>query len=134
MIEGTASLFATEDDAPLATGIHDTEEHEHGHGHALDADDPRRLVGLASAAFVLGVAHEEEFDILGFCTGATEHCLDLMLVYAAAVILSLVALALLLVAGYERYEERVERYAEHFPTLSTAVLILMGIGFIAGVL
>jgi len=120
------------------THAHGAGEHGHGHDHAhshtLSADDSRGLWGLAYAAFVLGFAHEEEFEILGFCTGATDQCLPLMLAYAAAVLLALVALTLLLVAGVERYEERVGRWAEHFPTVSAAVLVLMGLGFIAGVL
>jgi hypothetical protein len=107
---------------------------QHGHDHTLSADDSRSLWGLASSAFVLGFAHEEEFEILGFCTGATDQCLPLMLAYAAAVVLALVALTLLLMAGFERYEERVGRWAEHFPTLSAVVLVLMGLGFILGVL
>jgi cytochrome c biogenesis protein CcdA len=118
------------------------EGHSHGHGdghsrshsHALSAEDPRGLWGLASSAFVLGFAHEEEFEILGFCTGATDRCLPLMLAYAGAVVVALVTLTLLLVAGFERYEDRVGRWAEHFPTISAAVLVLMGLGFIAGVL
>jgi len=109
-------------------------DHDHSSGPTLSADDPRGLAGLASTAFVLGFAHEEEFEILAFCTGAADHCLELMVVYALAVILALVALTLLLVAGYERYEERVGRYAAYLPTLSAAVLILMGLGFLAGVL
>ncbi|MFC7228139.1 hypothetical protein N0B31_12070 [Salinirubellus salinus] len=108
--------------------------HGDGHAHALSADDPRGLWGLASSAFVLGFAHEEEFEILGFCTGATDRCLPLMLAYAGAVVLALVGLTLLLVAGFERYEDRVGRWAEHFPTVSAAVLVLMGLGFLAGVL
>ncbi|MFC7156402.1 hypothetical protein ACFQPA_13215 [Halomarina halobia] len=122
--------------------------HDHGHegrrnrrehtdggrdcDHALDADDSRGLWGIASAAFLLGFAHEEEIQILGFCTGAADHCLSLMLTYAVAVIVALVGLTLLLVAGFERYEERVEGYAAYFPTVSAAVLILMGIGFVLG--
>jgi ABC-type nickel/cobalt efflux system permease component RcnA len=159
--DGEPSLFTDAGDTPGVTGVVDSggshdhadelgtlgpivsalpfvggtdDGHSHGHGGALDADDSRGLAGLASAAFVLGFAHEEEFEILGFCTGATRHCLDLMLVYAFAVVFALVALTLLLVAGYERYEERVERYAEHFPTVSAVVLVVMGLGFIAGVL
>ena len=127
-------------DTPSGTSvlgtIDDGHAHDHGHehDHALSADDPRGLVGLASTAFVLGFAHEEEFEILGFCTGATRHCLDLMLVYALAVVFALVVLTLLMVAGYQRYEERLEQYAGHFPTVSAAVLILMGLGFVTGVL
>lgn len=109
------------------------EDHDDHHVHELSADDPRGLWGITSAAFVLGFAHEEEFEIIALCTGSS-YCLELMFVYAFAVILALVALTLLFVAGYEQYEERAERYAEYFPTISAAVLILMGLGFIAGVL
>jgi len=118
-------------------GSHDHHDH-HDHAgdsphHALGADDPRGLAGLASAAFFLGFAHEEEFEILAFCTGAPGHCLPLMLVYATAVIVALVALTLLLVAGFERYEDRVGRYAAYLPTLSAVVLVAMGVGFLLGV-
>ena len=112
----------------------DHADHDHGAGSTLSADDSRGLAGLASTAFVLGFAHEEEFEILAFCTGAADHCLELMVVYALAVIFALVALTLLLVAGYERYEKRIGRYAAALPTISAAVLILMGLGFLAGVL
>ncbi|WP_254545481.1 hypothetical protein [Halomarina pelagica] len=108
--------------------------HSHSHAQALDADDARGLWGIASAAFLLGFAHEEEIQILGFCTGAADHCLGLMLTYAVTVVVALVGLTLLLVAGFERYEERVEGYAAYFPTISAAVLILMGLGFVLGVL
>jgi nickel/cobalt exporter len=110
-----------------------THNDTHDHTHELSADDPRGLWGITSAAFFLGFAHEEEFEIIALCAGST-HCLELMLVYAFAVILALVALTLLLVAGFEHYEEKVEHYAEYFPTISAAILILMGLGFIAGVL
>lgn len=117
---------------------HDGHEHEHGHGHDghdhLSADDvdERGLWGIVTAAFVLGFAHEEEFEIIGLCLGST-YCLELMLVYAVAVLVALVALTLLLVAGFERYEGRVARLAEYFPTISAVVLILIGLGFLFGV-
>lgn len=112
----------------------DAADHDHAHdGHGLSADDPRGLWGITSAAFVLGFAHEEEFQIIALCTGSA-YCLDLMLAYAVAVMSALLALTLLLIGGFERYEKRIGRYAEYLPTLSAAVLILMGCGFIAGVL
>jgi uncharacterized membrane protein SirB2 len=40
---------------------------------------------------------------------------------------------LVLVAGYERYEDRLERYTEYLPTVTDVILILMGVGFITGV-
>ena len=56
-----------------------------------------------------------------------------MLLYSVAVIVSLVGVTLLIVAGYERYEDRLEGYADYLPTFTAAVLVIMGIGFILGV-
>jgi nickel/cobalt exporter len=46
---------------------------------------------------------------------------------------SLVGLTLLLVAGYYRYEERIEGATEYFPLVSAVVLVVMGLGFVFGV-
>ena len=102
----------------------------HSHGSADEAAE-RGLWGIAGFAFVLGFAHEEEFEIIAMCAGS-DYCLSLMTVYALTVIAGIVALTLLLIAGYQRYEERVERYTDYLPAFSAAVLILMGLGFITG--
>lgn len=103
---------------------------DHSHRHVDEAD--RGLYGMAALAFVLGFTHNEEFDIIAICTGSA-YCLELMVLYSLAVIVSLVGVTLLLVAGYERYEERLEGYAHHLPTFTAAILVLMGIGFLLGV-
>jgi len=113
---------------------HDHDDGGHSHDHGLSADDPNGLWGIAGAAFLLGFAHEEEIQVLGFCTGASGQCVELILVYALAVVIALVALTLLLVAGFDRYEERMAGYAEYFHYVSGGVLVLMGLGFVAGVL
>jgi len=118
--------------------LHDDDEHSHDHdGHMHSGANPadaadRGLLGIAWFAFVLGFAHEEEFEIIALCAGST-HCLELMTAYALTVIAGIVGLTLLLIAGYERHEERVERYAPYLPVFSAAVLVAMGIGFITGV-
>jgi len=104
--------------------------HDHGHGSPADATD-RGLWGIAGFAFVLGFAHEEEFEIIALCAGS-EYCLSLMTAYALTVIAGIVSLTLLLIGGYERYEERVERYTDYLPLFSAAVLVVMGVGFVAG--
>lgn len=106
--------------------------HSHDHGAHFEDADSTDLASLVTTAFVLGFVHEEEFEIIGLCLGS-DQCLALMLAYALAVMVGLVGLTMLLLAGYSKYEERVERYAEYFPAFSAAVLILMGIGFIVGV-
>lgn len=103
--------------------------HDHG---GTDETTDRGLLGIAWFAFVLGFAHEEEFEIIALCAGSN-HCLSLMGAYALAVIVGIVGLTLLLIAGYERHEERAERYAEYLPLFSAVVLVLMGLGFITGV-
>lgn len=102
------------------------------HGRPDEAAD-RGLLGIAWFAFVLGFAHEEEFEIIALCTGSN-YCLELMSAYAVTVIVSIVGLTMLLVAGYHSYEERVERYTPYLPVFSAAVLIIMGVGFITGFL
>jgi ABC-type nickel/cobalt efflux system permease component RcnA len=102
------------------------------HDHFADVDvDRAGLASLVWTAFLLGFIHEEEVEIIGLCLGASA-CLELMLVYAVAVLVSLVAMTMLLIAGYYRYEDRLERYAEHFPTVSAVVLVGMGLGFALG--
>jgi nickel/cobalt exporter len=108
------------------------DSHSHGHSHdGLDDAADRGLLGIAWFAFVLGFAHEEEFEIIALCAGS-DHCLELMGAYALTVISGIVGLTLLLVAGYEHYEEKVEQYTPYLPAFSAAVLIIMGIGFIIG--
>ncbi len=115
--------------------------HKHAHAHGHHPHDPsgenagagggKSLWALAGAAFVLGFAHEEEFEIIGLCAGS-ELCLELMLVYAATVIAAIVALTLALIAGYDRWRHRLEHLAPHLPKVSGGILIAMGLGFIAG--
>ncbi|MBX0297965.1 hypothetical protein [Haloarcula nitratireducens] len=106
--------------------------HSHSHGNLDDAAD-RGLFGIAWFAFVLGFAHEEEFEIIAMCAGSN-HCLELMSVYAITVIIGIVGLTMLLIAGYQSYEAKVERYTPYLPVFSAAVLVIMGIGFILGLL
>jgi ABC-type nickel/cobalt efflux system permease component RcnA len=107
----------------------------HGHGHrhgSMDDAAERGLWGIASFAFLLGFAHEEEFEIIAICTGSS-YCLELMLIYALTVVVGIVGLTLALVAGYHAFEERVERLSAYFPTISGVVLLGMGFGFLFGV-
>lgn len=112
---------------------HNRPHDHHGLGHA-DADEAARkgLWGLAAFAFALGFAHEEEIQIIGMCAGADSLCVPLMATYALAVIGALVAVTLVLIAGYALAEERVEKWARHFPLVSALVLIVMGAGFALG--
>ncbi|MDS0473445.1 hypothetical protein [Natrinema sp. 1APR25-10V2] len=133
-----------EHDSPDADRVADhrhgsDHEHSHDHGHAhdhdsrgdLEHDADRGLFGIAWFAFVLGFAHEEEFEIIALCAGST-HCLELMSAYAITVVFGIVGLTMLLIAGYQRSEETVEQYAPYLPVFSAAVLVVMGVGFVVG--
>ncbi|MBV0922862.1 hypothetical protein KTS45_01490 [Halomicroarcula limicola] len=104
--------------------------HSHSHGELDDATD-RGMLGIAWFAFLLGFAHEEEFEIIALCAGST-HCLELMSAYALTVIVGIVGLTLLLLAGYEHFEETVESYTGYLPVFSAVVLVGMGLGFVTG--
>jgi ABC-type nickel/cobalt efflux system permease component RcnA len=104
----------------------------HSHSHdSLDEAADRGLLGIAWFAFVLGFAHEEEFEIIALCAGSN-YCLELMSAYAITVVVGIVGLTMLLIAGYQHYEERVERYTPYLPAFSAAVLVVMGVGFVFG--
>lgn len=107
------------------------DRYSHSHDDLDEAAD-RGLLGIAWFAFVLGFAHEEEFEIIALCAGS-DYCLELMSAYAITVIVGVVGLTMLLIAGYHHSEERVERYTPYLPAFSAAVLIIMGLGFITGV-
>ncbi|ADJ15254.1 hypothetical protein C497_13321 [Halalkalicoccus jeotgali B3] len=102
----------------------------HSHGSPDEAAE-RGLLGIAWFAFVLGFAHEEEFEIIALYAGSN-HCLELMSAYAITVIVGIVGLTMPLIAGYQHSEERIETYTPYLPAFSAAVLIIMGVGFITG--
>ncbi|WP_254863712.1 hypothetical protein [Halovivax gelatinilyticus] len=107
------------------------EAHEHTHSLEERADE-RGLYGIAAFAFLLGFAHNEEIEIIAICTGS-DQCLELMFAYALTVLIAVVAMTLLLIAGFERYKDRIEQYQGYLPTITAAVLVIMGLAFIAGV-
>ena len=112
---------------------HHHHHHDHGRGHDhAGAGVQQSLWGLAGAAFALGFAHEEEVQMIGICAG-TDLCLSLMLIYALTVIAAITVLTLLLIAGFQHFRHRLEHLAPHLPKLSAAILIAMGIGFMAEV-
>ncbi len=103
-----------------------------GHRHLSEADAERGLMALGTTALLLGFAHEEPIQILAICAG-TAYCLELMLVYSLVVIVAILIPTLLLIAGYERHRETVERYTPYLPLLTATVLVGMGLAFIGGV-
>jgi nickel/cobalt exporter len=118
-------------------------EHEHSHEHPDIGFHnhvhlhPKRqnlnLWKLASCAFVLGFAHEEEFALLALAVGGVNPVL-LMVSYGLAVAVALIGVTILGVKMYERVKERIGRYERYIPKLSGLILIVMAAAMILGVL
>ncbi|WP_435097286.1 hypothetical protein [Halorubrum sp. N11] len=125
----------SQDDERLGSRLKRTLPFFEGYSHTHESSDDvaeRGLFGIAWFAFLLGFAHEEEFEIIALCAGSN-YCLELMSAYAITVIIGIVGLTMLLVAGYQHHEETVKQYRPYVPVFSAGVLIIMGVGFIIGV-
>lgn len=116
-------------------------EHEHAHWHReigshshIHIHQYRTLPSLkamASFAFVLGFAHEEEFVILALAVGGVD-LLMLMIAYASTVTVSLIGITMVAVKAYTRIQHRVIRYSKYLPKITALVLALMAVGFAMG--
>jgi ABC-type nickel/cobalt efflux system permease component RcnA len=118
-----------------------THEHQHPNGeggvHVHEHEHPKRLNmslrKLASCAFVLGFAHEEEFALLALAVGGVSPIL-LMTSYGLAVAAALIGVTLLGIKMYERVKTRIERYEKFIPKVSGVILIVMAAAMVLGVL
>jgi hypothetical protein len=99
-------------------------EHTHTHRHVTGA--ALSLWGLASFAFILGFAHEEEFALLALVAGGVNAWI-LMLSYGVAVLLGLVVVTLLGVKIYKYLQPKILRYEKYIPKIGAAVMVIMAI-------
>jgi hypothetical protein len=86
---------------------------------------------IASCAFLLGFAHEEEFALLALAVGGVNPIL-LMTSYGLSVTAGLIGVTLLGVKMYERVKVRIRKYEKYIPKISGLVLILLAIGVLIG--
>jgi len=111
-------------------------EHEHEHEHPetgfhthMHCHTKRAVLSLrkiASCAFFLGFAHEEEFALLALAVGGVSPLL-LMSAYGLSVTASLVAITVLGIKMYERVKEKIYRYEKYIPKVSGVILLLLAI-------
>lgn len=111
-------------------------EHEHEHEHPGQSKHSHwhkhinrialSLWGLASFAFILGFAHEEEIILLALVAGGVNAWV-LMLSYAIAVLLGLVAVTVGAVKLYKSLQPRLVRYEKYVPKISAAVLVALAV-------
>ena len=114
-------------------------EHEHEHEHPEGGFHmhmhvhPKRinlnLWKIASCAFVLGFAHEEEFALLALAVGGVNPVL-MMVSYGLAVAAGLIGITILGVKMYGRVKARISRYEKYIPKISGIILIVMAIALI----
>jgi ABC-type nickel/cobalt efflux system permease component RcnA len=111
-------------------------EHAHEHQHpGLDFHThlhfhPKRLAlslrKIASCAFFLVFAHEEEFALLALAMGGVSPLL-LMSTYGTSVTASLVGITLLGTTMYGQIRAKIYRYEKYIPKISGAILVIMAI-------
>lgn len=110
-------------------------EHEHPgqgwhtHKHKHQAAVALSLLGLASFAFILGFAHEEEIALLALVAGGLNAWV-LMVAYGVAVLLGLIAATIAGVKLYKQFQSKLARYEKYIPKISAVLLVVMTAGII----
>ncbi|MFH0897612.1 MAG: nickel/cobalt transporter [Candidatus Bathyarchaeota archaeon] len=116
-------------------------EHEHEHEHTETGFHshlhfhPKRinlsLWKIASCAFFLGFAHEEEFALLALVMGGVNP-LFLMVAYGLSVTAGLVGVTILGIKMYEKVKAKISRYEKYIPKISGVVLLILAFGLLIG--
>jgi len=119
-----------------AMDIEHEHEHEHEHPDGLHTHMHCHTKGavlslrkLASCAFFLGFAHEEEFALLALAVGGISPLL-LMSAYGLSVTASLVAITVLGIKMYERVKVKIYRYEKYIPKVSGVILLLLAVSIL----
>ena len=94
--------------------------HEHKHRAAVVLS----LLGLASFAFILGFAHEEEIALLALVAGGLNAWI-LMVSYGVAVLLGLMGATIAGVKVYKQFQPKLARYEKYIPKVSAGLLVVM---------
>jgi nickel/cobalt transporter (NicO) family protein len=98
--------------------------HTHMHKHTIGT--ALSLVGLATFAFILGFAHEEEFALLALVAGGVNAWI-LMLSYGVSVLLGLVAVTVICVSIYKQLQPKLLRFERFVPKIGAVFLVAMAI-------
>ena len=116
-------------------------EHEHEHEHPGQGPHTHKhkhkaavalsLLGLASFAFILGFAHEEEIALLALVAGGLNAWV-LMVSYGVAVLLGLVVATIAGVTLYKQFQPKLARYEKYVPKISAGILVVMAAIIIFG--
>lgn len=111
-------------------------EHEHEHEHPGQGRHTHRhkhtlgmalsLIGLASFAFLLGFAHEEEFALLALVASGVNAWI-LMFCYGISVLLGLMIVTIIAVKIYKQLQPKLIRFEKYIPKISAGFLVAMAI-------
>ena len=109
-------------------------EHEHEHEHPGQVRHTHKhkhraavalsLLGLASFAFILGFAHEEEIALLALVAGGLNAWI-LMVAYGVSVLLGLIVATVVGVKLYKQFQPKLSRYEKHIPKIGAVLLVIM---------
>ncbi len=116
-------------------GIEHEHEHTHPgqvthiHWHKHTREVALTIWGLASFAFVLGFAHEEEFALLALVAGGVNATI-LMILYGLSVAIALIGVTLFSIKIYGLLKPKFIRYEKYIPRISAAVLCIMAVTII----
>jgi len=102
------------------------EQGRHTHKHKHQAAVVVSLLGLASFAFILGFAHEEEIALLALVAGGLNAWV-LMLAYGVAVLLGLIVATIAGVKLYKQFQPKLSRFEKYIPKISAGLLVVMAI-------
>jgi len=98
--------------------------HIHPHKHSLGVT--LSLWGLATFAFILGFAHEEEFALLALVASGINAWV-LMISYGVAVLLGLIVITIASVKIYKILQPKLMRFEKYVPKVSAGLLVIMAI-------
>ncbi len=109
-------------------------EHEHEHEHSGQGRHTHKhkhraavalsLLSLASFAFILGFAHEEEIALLALVAGGLNAWI-LIVAYGVSVLLGLIVATIVGVKVYKQFQAKLVRYEKYIPKISAGLLVVM---------
>jgi nickel/cobalt exporter len=107
----------------------------HSHFHTHQRRESPSLKKIASFAFMLGFAHEEEFVILAIAATQTTDPVLLIIAYASSVGAALVGITALSMKVYRRFfQYKIIYYSKYLPKFTAIVLAGMAVGFGVGLI
>ena len=106
----------------------------HSHVHSHQERSTPTLKSIISFAFVLGFAHEEEFVLLALAASQSIDPILLMIVYALSVSVGLIAVTVMCLKVYQRFQYNLIHYSRYLPKITAILLAIMSIGIVVGII